>query len=83
MNEKIRYFIAGIFIGLSELLPGISGATVALMFGVYEKILNFLTKFKNLNLMIPLLLGMISTVFLFSSLIDLSLIHISEPTRPY
>jgi putative membrane protein len=70
MNEKIRYFIAGIFIGLSELLPGISGATVALMFGVYEKILNFLTKFKNLNLMIPLLLGMISTVFLFSSLID-------------
>ena len=68
MNEKIRYFIAGIFIGLSELLPGISGATVALMFGVYEKILNFLTKFKNLNLMIPLLFGMISTVFLFSSL---------------
>ena len=63
MNEKIRYFIAGIFIGLSELLPGISGATVALMFGVYEKILNFLTKFKNLNLMIPLLFGMISTVF--------------------
>ena len=44
MNEKIRYFIAGIFIGLSELLPGISGATVALMFGVYEKILNILTK---------------------------------------
>ena len=68
MNEKIRYFIAGIFIGLSELLPGISGATVALMFGVYEKILNFLTKFKNLNLMIPLLFGMIATVFLFSSL---------------
>ena len=29
MKEKIRYFIAGIFIGLSELLPGISGATVA------------------------------------------------------
>jgi putative membrane protein len=69
MNEKIRYFIAGIFIGLSELLPGISGATVALMFGVYEKILTFLRKFKEFNLIIPLILGMILSVFAFSSLI--------------
>ena len=78
MNEKIKYFIAGVFIGLSELLPGISGATVALMFGVYEKILNFLTKFKNLNLMIPLLFGMIATVFLFSSLIDFLYTNFTE-----
>ena len=70
MKEKIRYFVAGIFIGLSELLPGISGATVALMFGVYEKILNFLSKFKELNLIAPLLLGMILSVLVFSSLID-------------
>ena len=70
MKEKIRYFVAGIFIGLSELLPGISGATVALMFGVYEKILNFLSKFKELNLIAPLLLGMLLSVLVFSSLID-------------
>lgn len=70
MNEQIRYFTAGIFIGLSELLPGISGATVALMFGVYEKLLDFLRKFKNLNLILPLLLGMILSVFIFSSLIN-------------
>ena len=76
MKEKIKYFVAGIFIGLSELLPGISGATVALMFGVYEKILAFLSKFKNLtqlkeiNLMIPLLLGMILGIFTFSWLIE-------------
>ena len=70
MKDKIKYFIAGIFIGLSELLPGISGATVALMFGVYEKILTFLRKFKEFNLIIPLLLGMILSVFVFSSLIN-------------
>ena len=70
MKEKIRYFIAGIFIGLSELLPGISGATVALMFGVYEKLLDFLRKFKNFNLILPLLFGMILSVFAFSSLIN-------------
>ena len=70
MKEKIKYFIAGLFIGLSELLPGISGATVALMFGVYEKLLDFLRKFKNFNLILPLLFGMILSIFLFSSLID-------------
>ena len=70
MKEKIRYFIAGIFIGLSELLPGISGATVALMFGVYEKLINFLRRFQNLDLILPLLIGMMLSVFVFSSLID-------------
>ena len=70
MKEKISYFIAGIFIGLSELLPGISGATVALMFGVYEKLIDFLRKFNNVNLILPLLIGMILSVFSFSSLID-------------
>ena len=70
MKEKIRFFTAGIFIGVSELLPGISGATVALMFGVYEKILNFLSKFKDLNLMIPLFVGMLFSVFVFSSTIN-------------
>ena len=70
MKDKIRYFIAGIFIGISELLPGISGATVALMFGVYERILIFLSKLKGFDLIIPLLLGMVLSVFLFSSLIN-------------
>ena len=70
MKDQIRYFIAGIFIGISELLPGISGATVALMFGVYERILAFLTQLKGLNLIIPLFVGMVLSVFLFSSLIN-------------
>ena len=70
MKDQIRYFIAGIFIGVSELLPGISGATVALMFGVYEKLLTFLTQLKGFNLIIPLLVGMVLSVFLFSSLIN-------------
>ena len=70
MKDQIRYFIAGIFIGISELLPGISGATVALMFGVYERILVFLSKLKGFHLIIPLLIGMVLSVFLFSSLIN-------------
>ena len=69
MNEKLRYFIAGIFIGLSELLPGISGATVALMFGVYKQLISFLTNLKGFELIIPLIIGMGISVVSFSSLI--------------
>ena len=69
MNEKLRYFIAGIFIGLSELLPGISGATVALMFGVYKELISFLTNLKGFELIIPLIIGMGISVVSFSSLI--------------
>ena len=69
MNEKLRFFIAGIFIGLSELLPGISGATVALMFGVYKKLISFLTNLKGFEFIIPLIIGMGVSVVSFSSLI--------------
>ena len=40
------------------------------MFGFYEKLLDFLRKFKNFNLILPLLFGMILSVFVFSSLIN-------------
>jgi len=33
-----RYLVAGFFMGLAELLPGISGSTIALLFRVYEHI---------------------------------------------
>ena len=42
MRDKILFFVAGFFVGIAELLPGISGATVALMFGVYKN--NFFHK---------------------------------------
>ena len=69
MKEKARYFFAGLFIGLAELLPGISGATVALMFGVYEKLLSFINKLEGFNIIIPLIIGMIISVIGFSNVI--------------
>ena len=42
MTERLRFSIAGFFVGLAELLPGISGSTVAIAFKVYEKFILFL-----------------------------------------
>ena len=50
MTERLRFFIAGFFVGLAELLPGISGSTVAIAFKVYEKFILFLSNLKISNL---------------------------------
>ena len=49
MTERVRFFIAGFFVGLAELLPGISGSTVAIAFKVYEKFILFLSNLKISN----------------------------------
>ena len=56
MSIRLRFLLAGFCIGLAELLPGISGATVALMFGIYKKLIECISKLKDLDLLVPLLL---------------------------
>ena len=70
MRDKILFFVAGFFVGIAELLPGISGATVALMFGVYKKIISFINNFKGIPLISLFLVGMIIGIFGFSQLVE-------------
>ena len=84
MTERFRFVIAGFFVGLAELLPGISGSTVAIAFKVYEKFILFLSNlkisnfsfnFKKLNqvffldLIIPFFIAMAISVIFASKLI--------------
>ena len=84
MNERLRFVVAGFFVGLAEILPGISGSTVAIAFNVYHKFILFLSnlkvsnlslKYKELNkvffldLIIPFLFSMALTVILLSCLL--------------
>ena len=38
-NNKIKYSLAGFFMGVAELIPGISGATVAVIFKIYPNLM--------------------------------------------
>lgn len=84
MNERVRFVFAGFFVGVAELLPGISGSTVALAFGVYEKFVTALSqlRIKNLSfnftklnkifyldLLVPFILAMALSVLIASKLI--------------
>lgn len=45
MKTIIINIIKGIFIGIANIIPGVSGATVALILGVYKEAINVITKF--------------------------------------
>lgn len=50
-KEKINIFLKGFAMGMVDIIPGISGGTMALILGIYEKIILELKKinFKNLK----------------------------------
>ena len=45
MKHIVINIIKGIFIGIANIIPGLSGATIALVLGVYQKSINVITKF--------------------------------------
>jgi len=84
--SKFSYkFFAGFCMGIAEITPGISGATIAGLFNVYKDFINFLNIFNpfkikpnlnyfykeiNFSFIIPLLLGMAISIYLSAFAID-------------
>tara|TARA_B100000963_G_C22617427_1_gene668077 strand:+ start:1744 stop:2463 length:720 start_codon:yes stop_codon:yes gene_type:complete len=50
MNDRLRFLISGFFIGIAETLPGISGSTIAVAFGIYERIIRVLSLLRPTNI---------------------------------
>ena len=40
MKDKILLFLKGILMGICDLVPGISGGTIAFITGIYERLIN-------------------------------------------
>ncbi len=75
LNSKIanlfNKFFKGFFIGLGALIPGVSGGTTAMVFGVFEEILDSIGNFfshakKSVCFLLPLSVGAIVSVVTFS-----------------
>lgn len=83
MSKKTRFhlFLAGSGIGIANLIPGISGATIALFFGLYEKLLDSLSAIiknpkqlsKQISFLLPIIFGAFIGITSFSYIIDFSL----------
>lgn len=82
----IRLILIGIIIGMANVIPGVSGGTIAVVFNVYDQFLNAITFnlkkiWKNKRFVIPILSGMALGVLIFSKLISLLYSHFPFQTN--
>jgi putative membrane protein len=49
MLQQIKYAIAGFCMGLAELIPGVSGSTIAVIFKIYKNLMSILSELKWSN----------------------------------
>lgn len=85
MKEKIIILIKGFIMGIANIIPGVSGGTLAMTLGIYEQLISsishFFTKLKeNLNFLIPLGIGIVLSLLSMSRVIDYSYVHFPLPT---
>ena len=93
LNNRSILFLKGMAMGISDLIPGISGGTIALLLGIYKDFISSLKSinyksfiylvrldFKKLNnqlnlcFLLPVFFGILSSIFIFSSLISFLLL---------
>ena len=85
MIEKIILVVKGFFIGLANIIPGVSGGTLALTLGIYEKLINCISHIfknlkENLKFLIPIGIGAVLSILSLSKVISFSLENYVLPT---
>ena len=47
MNSRISLFFKGMLMGVAEIIPGVSGGTLAFITGIYNELINSIKSLKN------------------------------------
>jgi len=73
--DWILRLLKGVFVGIGFITPGLSGGVLAVVFGIYEPLMQFLGNlrnkfFKNLVYFIPVGIGGVVGVVAFSAVVD-------------
>lgn len=77
----------GFLIGISDLIPGVSGGTIAFILGIYDRLLSAISGFfsrewkKHIGFLLPLAIGIGLTLLFFSRVIDFLLTNYHQPTQ--
>lgn len=66
--------IKGVFVGIANVIPGVSGGTMAVSFGIYDKLLNAISNLiksfkKSFLTLLPIILGMVIGIVGFTYII--------------
>lgn len=85
MNNFISLIIKGFFLGIANIIPGVSGGTLAITMGIYEDLINAISHFtkkikKKIMFILPIGIGAVLSILLMSKLISYSLESFPLPT---
>lgn len=88
MLRGIRNFLNGVVFGITEIVPGVSAGTIAIILGFYDELIGSVNNFtkdyrKSLKFLLPLFLGITVGVLIFSSIINYLLAYYSLPTMAF
>ena len=82
-----RNLYRGFFMGISDLIPGVSGGTIAFILGIYDELLASISGLfsrnwkKHIGFLVPLGIGIGATLLLFSRVIEYLLENHPAPTQ--
>lgn len=85
MLNYIKEILRGVFIGVANIIPGVSGGTIALSMGIYEKIISAINNIRkdlknSVKTLLPYGIGAVLGIVLLSFIIEFSLENFELPT---
>lgn len=72
--NKVRFFVSGIIIGIGVILPGVSGSVIAIMLGIYDKVIYLLNDNQKRIItkvveLLPVILGLFIGIMIFGNIL--------------
>ncbi len=85
MIEQIKLAVKGFIIGVANIIPGVSGGTLAITLGIYEKLIGIISHFfknikENIKFLLPIIIGAVLSILILSNVISYSLEEFPLPT---
>lgn len=86
MNNFLNLFFKGIFVGIANIIPGVSGGTIAVVLRIFDQMIDAINNFfkqpkKHIRFLLPLLFGAVVGIIGFSKLLEMCLSRESLPTN--
>lgn len=85
MKKSILLVIKGFVMGIANIIPGVSGGTLAIILGIYEQFISSISHFfknirENIKFLLPILIGIVLSIISMSNVIDYSYNNYPIPT---
>lgn len=85
MKDNLVLVVKGFIMGIANIIPGVSGGTLALILGIYEDFIGAISHFfsnfkKNIYFLAPIAIGILLAIASLSRVIDYSYKHYPIPT---